>query len=44
MKAQAVQGTSNTVMKIAPIPAYLVWDGFDKDLDAAIWAPKCPEP
>ena len=36
MKAQAVQGTENTVMKIAPIPAYLVWDGFDKDLDAAM--------
>ena len=36
-----VQQTSNVngeeiMMKIAPIPAYLVWDGFDKDLDAAV--------
>jgi len=35
MKAQAVQGTT-TAMKIAPIPAYLVWDGFNNDLDAAM--------
>ena len=36
-----VQQASNVngeeiMMKIAPIPAYLVWNGFDKDLDAAM--------
>ena len=35
MKAQVVQGTT-TAMRIMPIPAYLVWDGFNKDLDAAM--------
>ena len=36
MKAQAVTGNAIAAMRIAPIPAYLVWDGFDKDLDAAL--------
>jgi len=36
-----VQRASNVaneeeILCIAPVPAYLVWDGFDQDLDAAL--------
>ena len=34
-RASNVQQES-TMMKIAPIPTYMVWDGLDKDLDAAM--------
>ena len=28
--------TSKTILKLAPLPAYLVYDGIDEDLDAAL--------
>ena len=34
LRASAVN-TMHQIMKIAPIPAYFVWDGFNQDLEAA---------
>jgi len=34
LRASAVN-TMHHIMKIAPIPAYFVWDGFNQDLEAA---------